>query len=89
MDRRIWRAKAQGGYTRVIEVVNGTERSPEISVNKKVFGEQIARKLNDAYAMGVADSEADHARDTKVRVADLLAEMGYDQAAEVVRSTPL
>jgi hypothetical protein len=89
MDQRVWRAKAQGGYTRVIEVVNGTERSPEISVNKKTFGEQIARKLNEAYALGVADSEADHARETKVKMAELLAEMGFDKAADVVRQSPV
>lgn len=89
MEHRIWRAKARGGYTRVYEVVDGAEQSPKISVSKKTFGEQIARELNQAYAAGVADSEADHARATKAKMADLLAEMGFDRAADVVRGTPL
>ena len=56
MDRRVWRARAQGGYTRVYEIVEGRELSPRIAVNKKMFGEQIAEALNKAYAAGVADS---------------------------------
>lgn len=89
MDRRVWRAKAQGGYTRVVEIVDGAERSPEIAVNKKVFGEQIARKLNEAYAWGVADSKADHERETKVKLANLLKEMGHEKAAEVLYQAPI
>ena len=89
MDRRVWRAKAQGGYTRVYEIEDGKERSPEISVNKKVFGEQIASKLNGAYAAGVADSEAEHFRTAKIKIADLLKEMGHEKAAEVVRQAPI
>ncbi|AZS06682.1 hypothetical protein HOU95_gp042 [Streptomyces phage Hiyaa] len=89
MDRRVWRARAQGGYTRVFEIVNGAERSPEIAVNKKVFGEQIARKLNEAYAWGVADSKADHEREAKIKIAELLKEMGHDKAADLVRQAPI
>lgn len=89
MDRRVWRARAQGGYTRVFEVVDGEEQSPEISVNKKIFGEQIARKLNDAYARGVADSQVDHTRTAKIKIADLLKEMGHDKAADMVRGAPI
>jgi hypothetical protein len=89
MDRRVWRARAQGGYTRVYEIENGAELSPTISVNKKVFGEQLARNLNDAYAAGVADSKAEHTRAAKVKIADLLAEMGHDRAADVVRQAPI
>jgi hypothetical protein len=89
MDRRVWRARAQGGYTRVFEIVDGEEKSPEISVNKKIFGEQIARKLNDAYAQGVADAKVDHTRDAKVKIADLLKEMGHDKAADLVRGAPI
>lgn len=89
MDRRVWRARAQGGYTRVYEIVDGKEFSPRISVNKKVFGEQIANSLNNAYAAGVADSEADHVRSAKGKIADLLVEMGHDKAADVVRQAPI
>lgn len=89
LDRRVWRAKAQGGYTRVFEVVDGKESSAQISVNKKVFGEQIASSLNNAYAAGVADSEADHIRSAKGKIADLLAEMGHDKAADLVRQAPI
>lgn len=89
MDRRVWRAKAQGGYTRVFEVVDGAARTPTISVAKKVFGEQVASALNDAYAAGVADSEADHVRTAKGKIADLLNEMGHDKAADLVRQAPI
>lgn len=89
MDRRVWRAKAQGGYTRVFEVVNGTQQPPKISVPRKMFGEQIATELNTAYAAGVADSKDEHTREAKVRIADLLAEMGHDKAADVVRKAPI
>lgn len=89
MDRRVWRAKAQGGYTRVYEIEDGRERSPEISVNKKVFGEQIASKLNAAYAAGVADSKTEHEREAKMKIADLLKEMGHDKAADLVRKAPI
>lgn len=89
MDRRVWRAKAQGGYTRVFEVVDGRELSPKISVPRKVFGEQIASELNTAYARGVADSKPDHVREAKVKIADLLKEMGLEKAADVVRGAPI
>ncbi|QNJ57647.1 hypothetical protein SEA_KEANU_41 [Streptomyces phage Keanu] len=89
MDRRVWRAKAQGGYTRVFEIVDGRELSPKISVPRKVFGEQIASELNAAYSMGVADSKADHERAAKAKIADLLKEMGHDKAADLVRQAPI
>lgn len=89
MDRRVWRAKAQGGYTRVFEVVDGQPQSPKISVPRKVFGEQIASELNMAYAQGVEDSKSDHVREAKVKIADLLREMGHDKAADVVRGAPI
>lgn len=89
MDRRIWRAKAQGGYTRVFEVVDGQPQSPKISVPRKVFGEQIANELNEAYSRGVADSKPDHVREAKVKIAELLKEMGLDKAADVVRGAPI
>ncbi|QJD53988.1 hypothetical protein SEA_GALACTICA_40 [Streptomyces phage Galactica] len=85
MDRRVWRVRASGGYTRVIEVVDGAECSPTISVNKKMFGEQIARTLNQAYRDGAQDSKQDHAQEAKQKLADLLQEMGHDKAADVVR----
>ena len=89
MDHRVWRARAQGGYTRVYEVVDGRELSPKISVNKKVFGEQIARALNQAYADGAQDSRPEVAREVKTRIADMLKEMGQDKAADMVRGAPL
>lgn len=89
MDRRVWRAKAQGGYTRVFEVVDGQPQSAKISVPRKVFGEQIASELNTAYAQGVADSKPDHIREAKVRIAELLQEMGHEKAADVVRGAPI
>jgi hypothetical protein len=89
VDRRIWRARAQGGYTRVYEIVNGREKSPRIAVNKKVFGQQIADALNQAYAAGVADSAPDHTREAKVKIADLLQEMGHEKAADLVRQAPI
>ncbi len=89
MDHRVWRARAQGGYTRVYEVVDGRELSPNISVNKKAFGEQIARALNQAYADGAKDARPDTAREVKTRIADLLIELGYEQAADAVRCAPL
>jgi hypothetical protein len=89
MDRRVWRARAQGGYTRVFEIVDGEAKSPEISMNKRAFGEQIARKLNEAYAAGVADAKADHEREAKLKIADLLKEMGHDKAADLVRGAPI
>lgn len=89
MDRRVWRARAQGGYTRVYEVVDGVEQSPTISVAKKSFGEQMARELNAAYERGVADSKADHFREAKVKVADMLKEMGHQKQADLVRQAPI
>lgn len=89
MDRRVWRVTAQGGYTRVYEVVDGKKLSPEISVNKKTFGEQIARTLNQAYSDGAADARPDTVHEIKTRIADLLKEMGHDKAADVVRQAPL
>lgn len=89
MDRRVWRAKAQGGYTRVIEVVDGQPKSPKISVPRKVFGEQIANELNAAYSAGVRDSKSEHEREAKTKIADLLKEMGLDKAADVVRGAPI
>lgn len=89
MDRRVWRAKAQGGYTRVFEVEDGRERAPKISVPRKLFGEQIARELNTAYALGVADSKTEHEREAKQKIADLLKEMGHDKAADLVRQAPI
>lgn len=89
MDRRVWRARAQGGYTRVIEIVNGREQTPKISVNKKAFGEQLAKELNQAYAQGVADAKPDVTYEVKARVADMLKEMGHDKAADLVRGAPL
>lgn len=89
MDRRVWRARPSGGYTRVFEIVDGRELSPKIAVNKKMFGEQIASALNQAYADGAQDSKPDAARETRVKIADLLLEMGYEKAADVVRSTPI
>lgn len=89
MERRIWRARAQGGYTRVYEIEDGKERAPKISVGKRLFGEQIASELNAAYSMGVADSKADHEREAKVKIADLLKEMGHDKAADLVRQAPI
>lgn len=89
MDRRVWRAKPQGGYVRVYEIVNGRELTPTISVSKRVFGEQLARTLNTAYAAGVADSEAEHTRLAKARIADLLKEMGHDKVSDIVRQAPI
>lgn len=89
MDRRVWRAKAQGGFTRVFEVVDGQPQSAKISVPRKMFGEQIASELNAAYAAGVEDSKMDHQREAKVKLADLLKEMGLDKAADVVRGAPI
>jgi len=89
MDRRVWRARAQGGYTRVFEIENGAEHSPTISVNKRVFGDQIARKLNEAYSLGAADSKPDHVREAKIKIADMLQEMGHDKAADLVRKAPI
>lgn len=89
MERRVWRVRASGGYTRVIEVIDGSEATPKISVNKKMFGEQIARTLNQAYADGVNDSKPDHLREAKTKIADLLAEMGHDKAADLVRKAPI
>ena len=65
------------------------ELSPKISVPRKVFGEQIANELNAAYSMGVVDSKPDHVRETKLKIADLLREMGHDTAADVVRGAPI
>ncbi len=89
VERRKWRARSQGGYTRVYEVVDGRERSPKISVPRRIFGQQLADELNAAYAAGVADSKTDHEQETKVRLADLLKEMGHDKAADLVRQAPL
>jgi hypothetical protein len=89
MDRRVWRARAQGGYTRVFEVADGVEKSAKISVPKKLFGEQIARELNNAYELGARDAEADHARAAKGKIADLLREMGHDKAADLVQKAPI
>lgn len=89
MDRRVWRARAQGGYTRVFEIVDGQSKSPTISVPRKMFGEQIASELNAAYAAGVADSKSEHEQAAKVRIADLLKEMGMDKASDMVRSAPI
>lgn len=89
MDRRVWRAKVQGGFTRVIEVEYGSEKPAKISVPRKMFGEQIARELNAAYAAGVADSKPDHMREAKVLIADMLKEMGHDKAADLVRGAPI
>lgn len=89
MDQRVWRAKAQGGYTRVYEVINGKEQTPHISVNKKTFGEQIARALNQAYQDGAQDAKPDTVREVKTRIADLLKEMGEEKAADMVRGAPL
>lgn len=88
MERRVWRAKAQGGYVRVFEYEYGNQLSGPITVNRKVFGEQIAAALNAAYARGVADSRDDHAREVKQKLADLLAEMGHEKAADIVRQAP-
>lgn len=89
MDRRVWRARTQGGYTRVFEVEDGSAKSPTISVNKKVFGEQLASKLNAAYAAGVADSQVEHYSAAKGKIAALLKEMGHDKAADLVRQAPI
>lgn len=89
MDRRVWRAKAQGGYTRVFEVVDGRQLPPKISVPRKVFGEQIASELNAAYSQGVADSKPEHEREAKTKIADLLKEMGHDKVADLVRQAPI
>ena len=89
MDPRVWRAKRQGGYVRVYEIVNGKEQAPTISVGQKTFGDQLASTLNRAYAAGVADSKADHQRAAKLKLANLLAEMGHDKAADVVRGAPM
>jgi len=89
MDRRVWRAKAQGGYTRVFEIVDGNPLPPKISVPRKMFGEQIATELNTAYSAGVADSKDEHTRAAKLKIAELLAEMGLDKAADVVRGAPI
>lgn len=88
MERRVWRAKAQGGYVRVFEYEYGNQLSGPITVNRKVFGEQIAAALNAAYARGVADSRDDVALSTKTKLADLLLEMGHEKAADIVRQAP-
>ena len=85
MDKRVWRTEVQGGYVRIFEHVDGQRKGNPISVGKRVFGDQIAAALNAAYAAGVADSRADHARETKTKLADLLLEMGHDKAADIVR----
>lgn len=88
MERRVWRARAQGGYIRVFEYEHGNQTGTPITVSRKVFGEQVAAALNAAYMQGVADSRDDHAREVKQKLADLLAEMGHEKAADIVRQAP-
>jgi len=87
MDRRVWRAKARGGYTRVLEIVDGREVGEPISVNGKRFGEQLAHRLNEAYAAGVADQRADIERAERNRIADMLEEDDFLGAADAVRQS--
>lgn len=89
MDRRVWRTRKQGGYFRVVEVVDGVAQSPRISVNKQMFGEQISTALNDAYRAGAEDSRIEHESAAKAKLADLLKEMGHEKAADVVRGAPI
>lgn len=88
MERRVWRARAQGGYIRVFEYEYGNQTGTPITVSRKVFGEQVAAALNAAYMRGVADSRDDVAMSTKTKLADLLLEMGHEKAADIVRQAP-
>lgn len=72
MERRVWRAKQQGGYTRVFEYVDGKQLANPISVNGKHFGAQIAKALNDAYDQGMADAAEDGRKVGRDSVADML-----------------
>lgn len=72
MERRVWRARAQGGYTRVFEYVDGREQSNPISVNSKIFGDQMARALNQAYQAGLADGAQEGRKQGRDKVANML-----------------
>lgn len=72
MEKRVWRAKRQGGYTRVFEYIDGSVQPNPISVNGNHFGEQIARALNAAYEAGMKDAAADGRKVGRDSVADML-----------------
>jgi len=89
VERRTYRARAQGGYVRVFAYLFGVQQSDPIAVKSRTFGEQIANALNKAYEAGVADGTADGRSEGREKVIKVLSDLGMTEAASKARQHPM